>query len=199
MTSAPAALGGWCAVGRARKTAPKICPGPERLKSTPIKRDDRVIVLDRRGEPEHETTVSNVGQHFVEVPSPTRTGCLWLVDPKRVVPIRIYGIAMAHVKARARMERYLAWLVHIDAPRWLIERARSEMSPHAAVRMLASARNLGWLARIVAARVLRGMVPWSTVARRLLASPEWLSLPWQADPETPTPARATRACRVYPR
>lgn len=177
-------------MGRTRKTAPKIWPGPERLKSTPIKRVDHVLVLDRRGEPEHETTVASVGQHFVEVPSPTRPGFIWLVDPKRVVPVHVYGIALARTKARARMERFLAWLDSRHAPRSLIAYAGKHLSPEAAVSSMMRADVRHYLCNVFAcmgANITRTPCPGCqpVLAASLLASPEWASLPWQADPKTP--------------
>jgi hypothetical protein len=156
-------------------------------RADPLRRGDRVVVLDRRGRHEQTATVTSTGPHFVEVPSPTRAGSMWLVDPKRVVPLRTYAIGEGLVRARQRMERALAWLREQGACADSIVFASAYRSPEAAVMALAEQGSsyLCWLHDYVLGDC--ATCPFCDedavrVARWLIASPEWASLPWQRDP-----------------
>ena len=96
---------------------------------------------------------------------------------------RTRGIAMGHVRASARMRRFVVWLLSYNA---CAERAalRTGLSPESAVRS-GSLYELQWLAtRVLLSRwreAFREPVDVKAELLALLASPEWLSLPWQRE------------------
>lgn len=124
---------------------------------------------------------------------------------------RTRGIALAHVKARARMARFVAWLCTFPACAEradAIDAATHAVSPESAVRDLASdgdGPTLLWFAlrvgydhwrRMGSARQDAGWGvrrdAYERVVDQMLglgefvdngASPEWASLPWQENPE----------------
>lgn len=87
-------------------------------------------------------------------------------------------IALAHVKARARHQRFVAWL---RAGQWDGAALKAErcMSPEA----FASAHT--GHACVVVGRPWEGRWAWCineiSLLRDMLASPEWASLPWQVE------------------
>jgi hypothetical protein len=96
-------------------------------------------------------------------------------------------IGEGHVRARARMERFVAWLREQDACEEGIAFARQHVSPEAAVHAAAAGapeerRHACWLWMVVPR--YGGSCPGcDRDASELLASKEWASLPWQRDPE----------------
>lgn len=119
---------------------------------------------------------------------------VWLWWPRSAVireadHVRCLGIGMAHAKATARMDRFLAWLelrVGIVA----VERAVASRSPEHA--MLTAAEQQWWWPFRVMGGVwidLASFVGKVDAARRLVGfgdvnpDPEWTSLPWQHDPD----------------
>ncbi len=117
---------------------------------------------------------------------------LLLVEPSPLV-----GVALAHVRARARMERFVAWLRKQGAGydgegyRCLLW-ATHKPSPEFAMMGMVDSGNVNagawlavrvcplWGARMERARLGTISESWR-VMRRLLASPEWASLPWQQE------------------
>ena len=113
---------------------------------------------------------------------------------------RTRGIALAHERARARNERWLAWLrsADVDACADGLQFAARFQSPEAAVRAAASSpdpwdwHHVTWLH----GEIGLGFIAFGdhcpacsgrrddmrALARKIIASPEWLSLPWQRDP-----------------
>lgn len=150
-------------------TKHRIWPGPECLKSNPAA--DGIVW------PAYELRAVGGKVH--------RVGRGWSIyGPPTVAEV----IALAHVKARARNERWLAWLKDFGACRGGIKYARRFMSPEAAV--LARAVDWPWCQWIYGAMEQISDVGWYDVwaeadlgsiipACMLLASPEWTSLPWQ--------------------
>lgn len=159
-----------------------------------LRKGDRVAVLDGRGRLVCSTDVVSAGPDYVEIPSPTAPGCIWLVDPKRAVPLRTYAIGEGLVRARQRMERFACWL---RTGREEMERRTKPLiegpSPEAFMRGLAERGRVEVLPRhwIADVATLAGFpMEWDLddpaslglAVCDLLASPEWASLPWQQDP-----------------
>ena len=126
---------------------------------------------------------------------------------------RTLGIAMCHAKARARvrMQRFLEWCRSHGACRRGLDYASARTSPEQAVLDSAESiytaehLNVAWCARrcspewddrVEEARWADMYARWdrrpahalTTVAEALVRSPEWASLPWQADPSEVTHA-----------
>jgi hypothetical protein len=104
-----------------------------------------------------------------------------------VVPERAYGIALAHAKARARRDRCAGWLEQRgrhDAARVV----RWSLSPEDAA-LWSAERHSPWAFAIAGSFWLIAYMNTTydsdvpVLLARCLASPEWASLPWQADPE----------------
>lgn len=103
---------------------------------------------------------------------------------------RTITIALAHERARARMARFVAWLVENGACSPGLAFAKRYRSPEQAVMERArKCRYCSFIYNTVDETMARQR--WRqrwlesddvAVARRLVASPEWASLPWQRDP-----------------
>ena len=100
---------------------------------------------------------------------------------------RSLGIAMGHVRARARMRRFVAWLEESEEA-GAFDDVLAHVSPEAAVHYAASkgyqwpfyTTGGDWLDRWWDAF---GRTAEMALVPEMLASPEWAFLPWQRDPE----------------
>jgi hypothetical protein len=103
-------------------------------------------------------------------------------------------IGEGHVRARARMARFVAWLEEMPAcgeRSEVIYETVCCMSPELAVRLVPSWCTVRWLSMRVEFKWWRRMcdvlsepvAAAEAVRDAMLASPEWASLPWQRDPE----------------
>lgn len=188
-------------MGRTRKTAPKIWPGPECLKSRRIAPGERVVLQSfkspltllarMRRDIGRGAIVLREAPRLVDVQTDSDNHWWW---PRSAViresdHLRGLNIALARTKARARMERFLAWLDSRHAPRSLVAYVGKHLSPEVAVSSMMRADVRHYLCSVFAcmgANIIRTPCPGCqpVLAASLLASPEWASLPWQADPET---------------
>lgn len=121
----------------------------------------------------------------------TRLGFLERVE-RAEFDRRSLGIAMCRAKARARMERFVAWLKD-DGRHSSARSTAGFLSPEAWMETQASSVHTWFRARLTALNVAPRWAGRfygahytpkraSALAVALLRSPEWLSLPWQRDP-----------------
>ena len=213
-------------MGRTRKTAPKIWPGPECLKSRRIAPGERVVLQSfkspltllarMRRDIGRGAIVLREAPRLVDVQTDSDNHWWW---PRSAViresdHLRGLNIAMCHAKARARvrrMQRFLEWCRSHGACRRGLDYASARTSPEQAVLDSAESiytaehLNVAWCARrcspewddrVEEARWADMRAIWdrrpahalTTVAEALVRSPEWASLPWQADPSEVTHA-----------
>lgn len=104
------------------------------------------------------------------------------------VRLRTRGIAEGHVRARARMRRFVAWLDRIDANDEARDIADGALSPEHALFLMVEDICAGTVMDalgpvLVQAYIVNGLsdADVRAFARRVLASPEWAALPWQRE------------------
>jgi hypothetical protein len=103
------------------------------------------------------------------------------------VALRTRGIALGHVRARARMRRFRLWLAEHQAPATLRYAAEHATSPEVAVRRLdeLEVRWLAWACgaeSLVHYHLVNAGGHAAPAARALTESDRWASLPWQQEP-----------------
>lgn len=101
---------------------------------------------------------------------------------------RTRGIALAHAKAKARMERFRAWLGRVDGIARGVARRHADkaLSPeHAAEHAAADGFHWPFVATGWGDELRRDAVrpEWAALAFDLVRSPDWASLPWQQGPK----------------
>jgi hypothetical protein len=96
-------------------------------------------------------------------------------------------IALAHVKARARMGRFVAWLRDDAGQRFVARPSQVApyMSPEHYIRAALNERWF-WPLLMMGGQWCNRYACKRNAADVLLASPEWTSLPWQQDPSEVT-------------
>lgn len=149
-------------------TGSPIWPGPECLEHPAHRLGGRIYEAVTAGEDAAAAMVRIVGAHQRSTAE---------VEP------RTRGIGEGRAKARARMERFVAWLRDDAGQRFaaMPSQVARYMSPEHYIRAALSDRWF-WPLIMMGGQWCNRYAAKRSAADALLASPEWASLPWQRDP-----------------